>query len=96
MARLLGELAIRELRSYDGQPGEYNPERLFGTTGHRHAEQIRVHNRQITTHLDAQIAEWSAEPRPSTRAPLTDPPVKTGMSDHDDGLSDDEPDEAAT
>jgi hypothetical protein len=33
MAQLLGEAAIRELRSYAGQPGDYTPERLFGSVG---------------------------------------------------------------
>jgi hypothetical protein len=32
MAQLLGEPAIRGLRSYAGQPRDYTPERLFGTS----------------------------------------------------------------
>ncbi len=92
MAQLLGEVAIRELRSYAGQPGEYTPQRLFGTTGQRHAEQIRVHNSTIASHLDAQIAEWSTEPQTPVRPPLPDAHLKTGESE-DDELSDDERDE---
>jgi hypothetical protein len=92
MAQLLGEAAIRELRSYAGQPGDYTPERLFGSVGHRQAEQVRLHNRQIASQLDAQIEEWSpGPPAPPPDSPRDREPA-ADMSDHDE-LSDesDEP-----
>jgi hypothetical protein len=64
LARVLGEPAIRELRAYAGLPGDYTPERLFGTTGRRQAGQIRLHNDQTAAQLDAQVTEWSTGPQP--------------------------------
>jgi hypothetical protein len=62
MAEVLGEAAIRDLRSYAGLPGEYRPERLFGESGEQLAEQLQAHNDQIAAALKAQVGEWSVEP----------------------------------
>jgi len=57
IAKLLGEEAVRELRSFAGIEGDYTPERLFGSTGRQKAEAIRAHNRQIFANLEAQSSE---------------------------------------
>jgi hypothetical protein len=58
-AELLGEDAVRELRSFAGLPGDYIPERLFGATGKELADAIRAHNREVGDGLEAQIKEWT-------------------------------------
>jgi len=62
MAKLLGERAIRDLRSYVGLRGDYTPERLFGSAGRNQAADVRAHNREITNTLKAQIGEWTGDP----------------------------------
>ena len=59
VADLLGENAIRDLRSFAGLPGDYIPERLFGDTGKKLADAIRAHNRQVSPGVEAQIKEWT-------------------------------------
>jgi hypothetical protein len=59
VAELLGENAVRELRSFAGLPGDYIPERLFGATGKDLADAIRAHNREVGDGLEAQIKEWT-------------------------------------
>ena len=58
-AELLGEEQVRELRSFAGLPGDYVPERLFGTTGKKLVDAIRAHNRAVGDGLEAQIKEWT-------------------------------------
>jgi len=59
VSELLGEHAIRELRSLAGLPGDYTPERLFGGTAKRLADAIRTHNREVSDGLASQIKEWA-------------------------------------
>jgi hypothetical protein len=59
VAELLGEDAVRELRSFAGLPGDYIPERLFGATGKRLTDAIRSHNRQVGDGLEAEVKEWT-------------------------------------
>ncbi len=46
VAALLGEPAIRELRSYAGLPGDYTPERVFASTGRSSVATICEHNQR--------------------------------------------------
>jgi hypothetical protein len=59
VAELLGEDSVRELRSFAGLPGDYIPERVFGTTGKELADAVRAHNREVGERLEAQIKEWT-------------------------------------
>jgi hypothetical protein len=59
LAALLGEPAIRELRSFAGMPGDYVPERLFGTHGRQLADAVLAHNRKVAQALEAQLEEWT-------------------------------------
>ncbi len=63
LAALLGEPAIRELRSYAGLPGDYTPQRLFGTTGITRLDAIRQHNQRTAENLKAQLDEWAYPPK---------------------------------
>ncbi len=59
LAQLLGEDEIRDLRSFAGLPGDYTPERRFGSTGERLAKSLRAHNHRIIDVLDAHTKEWT-------------------------------------
>jgi hypothetical protein len=62
LAALLGEEAVRELRSYAGLPGDYTAERHFGSDGRRLLDAINAHNRRVGDDLSAEISEWRAGP----------------------------------
>jgi hypothetical protein len=62
LAALLGEEAVRELRSYAGLPGNYTVERHFGSDGRRLLDAINAHNRRVGDDLSAEISEWRTEP----------------------------------
>ena len=59
VAELLGEDAVRQLRSLAGLTGDYIPGRLFGATGKDLVDAVRAHNRQVAGGLEAQIEEWT-------------------------------------
>jgi hypothetical protein len=52
---------MRDLRSFAGLPGDYTPERRFGSTGERPrlVKSIRAHNDRIIDAADALTKEWS-------------------------------------
>ena len=58
VAEVLGENAIRELRSFAGLPGDYTPERRFGTAGKKLADPVRAQNREFSAGLQAQMSDY--------------------------------------
>lgn len=61
MGALLGEAVVRELRSFAGLPGDYTPQRLFGSSGDSQATEVRDHNRHLFDALVAHIEAWTDE-----------------------------------
>jgi hypothetical protein len=58
VAALLGEEAVRELRSYAGLDGEYTVERHFGSDGRRQLDAIHAHNDRAAAGFSAEVSEW--------------------------------------
>lgn len=59
LAELLGEPAVRDLRSFAGMTGDYTPERLFGSTGAQALSRLQTHNQRALQTFRSQVREWT-------------------------------------
>lgn len=58
LADLLGEPAVRDLRSFAGMPGDYTAERLFGSTGVQALSRLQAHNQRARERFESHVREW--------------------------------------
>ena len=61
IAKCLGADARAELDQLAGEPGEYDPERVFGVSGRLRIAAVNRYNHERVNGIMAQLAEWGVK-----------------------------------